>query len=59
LRPGAKVGIIDRNGNGTNHGVERDVVVREAKEAGYSLLKQYDFVKGDKMDYFLVFVAER
>lgn len=59
LRPGAKVGIIDRNGNGTNHGVERDVVVQEAKEAGYSLLKKYDFVKGDKMDYFLVFVAEK
>lgn len=57
LRAGAKVGIIDRNGNGENHGVGRDVVIREAKEAGYRLLQQYDFVKGDKMDYFLVFVA--
>lgn len=57
LRSGAKVGIIDRNGNGENHGVGRDVVIREAKEAGYRLLQQYDFVKGDKMDYFLVFVA--
>jgi SAM-dependent methyltransferase len=57
LRPGAKVGIIDRNGNGENHGVGREVVVREAKEAGYRLLEQYDFVKGDKMDYFLVFTA--
>jgi ubiquinone/menaquinone biosynthesis C-methylase UbiE len=56
LRPGAKVGIIDRNGNGENHGVGRDVVIREAKEAGYKLLEQYDFVQGDKMDYFLVFV---
>jgi ubiquinone/menaquinone biosynthesis C-methylase UbiE len=55
LRPGAKVGIIDRNGNGENHGVEPDVVIREAKEAGYKLAAQYDFVKGDKMDYFLVF----
>src|SRR4030088_3526270 len=27
LRPGAKVGIIDRNGNGENHGVARDVVI--------------------------------
>ena len=36
----------------------RDVVVREAKQAGYRLLKQYDFVKGDKMDYFLVLVPE-
>ena len=57
LRPGAKVGVIDRNGNGEDHGVGRDVVIREAKEAGYELLKQYDFVKGDKMDYFLVFAA--
>ena len=57
LRPGAKVGIIDRNGNGENHGLDKDVVVREAKEAGYGLSGQYDFVKGDKMDYFLVFTA--
>ncbi len=57
LRAGAKVGIIDRNGNGEDHGVGRDVVIREAKEAGYELMKQYDFVKGDKMDYFLVFTA--
>lgn len=55
LRPGAKVGIIDRNGNGENHGVNRDIVIREAKDAGYKLLEQYDFVKGDQMDYFLVF----
>ncbi len=59
LRPGGKVGIIDRNGNGEDHGVGRDVVIREAKEAGYKLLEQYDFVKGDKMDYFLVFTLER
>jgi SAM-dependent methyltransferase len=56
LRPGAKVGIIDRNGNGEDHGVGREVVLREATQAGYRLLEQYDFVKGDKMDYFLVFV---
>ncbi len=58
LRPGAKVGIIDRNGNGEDHGVGRDVVLHEAAEAGYRLLEQYDFVKGDKMDYFLVLVPE-
>jgi cyclopropane fatty-acyl-phospholipid synthase-like methyltransferase len=57
LRPGAKVGIIDRNGNGENHGLDKDVLIREAKEAGYGLTGQYDFVKGDKMDYFLVFTA--
>ena len=59
LRPGAKVGVIDRNGNGEDHGIGSDVVVREAKEAGYRLVKQYDFVKADKVDYFLVFTAEK
>jgi SAM-dependent methyltransferase len=58
LRLGARVGIIDRNGNGEDHGVGRDVVLREATKAGYRLLEQYDFVKGDKMDYFLVLVPE-
>lgn len=57
LRAGAKVGIIDRNGNGEDHGIGSDVVIREAKEAGYRLMEKYDFVKGDKMDYFLVFTA--
>lgn len=58
LRPGAKVGVIDRNGNGEDHGVESNVVVREAGEAGYQLSGQYDFVKADKMDYFLVFTVK-
>jgi ubiquinone/menaquinone biosynthesis C-methylase UbiE len=57
LRAGAKVGIIDRNGNGENHGVGKDMVIREAQEAGYHLAGQYDFVK-DGMDYFLVFTTE-
>ena len=58
LRPGAKVGIIDRNGNGENHGVNREVVIREAAQAGYRLLAQYDFVKPDKVDYFLLFTPK-
>ena len=57
LSPGAKVGVIDRNGNGENHGVARDIVIREANAAGYLLLEQDDFVK-DGMDYFLVFGAK-
>jgi SAM-dependent methyltransferase len=61
LRPsltiGAKIGVIDRNGDGENHGVARDIVIREANEAGYQLLEQDDFVK-DGMDYFLVFSAQ-
>jgi ubiquinone/menaquinone biosynthesis C-methylase UbiE len=59
LRPGAKVGIIDRNGNGENHGVGKEVVTREAGEAGYELIEKYDFVKADGMDYFLVFAVKR
>jgi SAM-dependent methyltransferase len=55
LREGARVGIIDRNGKGDDHGVERDTVVREAERAGYALAEEHDFVKGDNMDYFLVF----
>jgi len=58
LRAGAKIGVIDRNGNGENHGIGSDVVVREAQEAGYRLLKKYDFVK-DGMDYFLVFTRAK
>src|SRR5580692_9951527 len=58
LRPGAKVGVIDRNGNGENHGVAPDIVIKEASEAGYVLRSQYDFVKGDGMDYFLVFAVK-
>jgi predicted methyltransferase len=55
LRSGARVGIIDRNGKGDDHGVSRDVVIQEAAQAGYQLQEQYDFVKGDGQDYFLVF----
>ncbi len=57
LRPGAKVGIIDRNGNGEDHGVPREVVIHEAEAAGYELVAKYDFVKDD-MNYFLVFAVK-
>jgi SAM-dependent methyltransferase len=55
LKSGARLGIIDRNGNGVNHGVGRKIVVEEAAQAGYQLVGTYDFVRGDGMDYFLVF----
>jgi SAM-dependent methyltransferase len=54
LSTDARLGVIDRNGNGENHGIGRDIVIQEAKEAGYELLEEDDFVK-DGMDYFLVF----
>lgn len=55
LKPGARLGIIDRNGNGTDHGVSKEIVIAEAAQAGYRLEKTYDFVKADREDYFLVF----
>ena len=58
LKPGAKIGIIDRNGNGKNHGVSKDVVIREAAQAGFELHDFQDFVKGDGMDYFLIFTTK-
>ena len=55
LAPRARVGVIDRNGNGEDHGVAERVVVEEARRAGYEMVSRYDFVKADGMDYFLVF----
>ena len=59
LKPGAKLGIIDRNGNGsgTDHGIHQDVVEREMEEAGFRKVAKYDFTKKDGQDYFLIFEA--
>ena len=58
LRSGAKVGIIDRNGSGADHGLNHDVVVKEMAEAGYKLVGNYDFTKADGQDYFLIFQVQ-
>jgi len=59
LRAGARVGIIDRNGNGENHGVQKKIVIREVESAGYRLVGEHDdLVKDDRMDYFLIFVTK-
>jgi predicted methyltransferase len=55
LKPGAKLGIIDRNGNGANHGLDEAIVVRELNEAGFRQVARYDFTKADGEDYFLIF----
>ena len=52
LRSGAKIGIIDRNGNGTDHGLNSDVVKREMAEAGFRLSSSYDFTKADGAGLF-------
>jgi hypothetical protein len=57
MRAGALLGIIDRNGKGDDHGIDKDVVIKEAERAAFTLVNQYDFVKPDDVDYFLVFRA--
>lgn len=63
LRPAVKkgglVGIIDRNGTGDDHGIEKEQVIGEAKRAGFKLKEEFDFVKPDGMDYFLVFTVSK
>jgi ubiquinone/menaquinone biosynthesis C-methylase UbiE len=58
LKPGGKVGIIDRNGNGADHGLDRAVVEREMAEAGFRVDARYDFTKADGQDYFVIFTAK-
>ena len=55
LRPGAKIGVIDRNGNGADHGLDEAVVVKEFSAAGFHRTGRYDFTKADGQDYFLIF----
>ena len=59
MKPDARLGIIDRNGNGADHGLNRDVVIREMRADGFRLASSYDFTKTDGQDYFLIFTAER
>lgn len=55
LKKDALIGIIDRNGSGGDHGLDKEIVVNELKRAGFSLKEEYDFTKADGQDYFLVF----
>lgn len=57
LRPGARIGIIDRNGNGADHGLKQATLEKEMTAAGFREIEHYDFTKADGQDYFLVFVA--
>jgi len=59
LKPNALVGIIDKNGNGDDHGINKEIITAEAKRAGFVRIDEYDFVKTDGMDYFLVFRSEK
>jgi ubiquinone/menaquinone biosynthesis C-methylase UbiE len=56
LKPGARFGIIDRNGNGADHGLKESIVRDEVEHAGFRQVARYDFTKADGQDYFLIFV---
>ena len=59
MKKGARLGIIDKNGKGDDHGIDKKQVVEEAKRAGFVLKDEYDFTKPDGMDYFLVFQVNK
>src|ERR1700733_14087775 len=54
-KPGARFGIIDRNGNGSDHGLKESIVRDEGEHGGFRQVARYDFTKGDGQDYFLIF----
>jgi len=60
LKPEARVGVIDRNGegSGTDHGLPEAVLVREMEEAGFKRVARYEFTKADGQDYFLIFAVK-
>jgi ubiquinone/menaquinone biosynthesis C-methylase UbiE len=55
MKPHARFGIIDRNGNGADHGLNEPVVRKEVERAGFKQVARYDFTKADGQDYFLIF----
>jgi len=55
MKPGARFGIIDRNGNGADHGLNEDIVRKEVEHNGFRQVSRYDFTKADGQDYFLLF----
>ena len=55
LKPGARFGIIDKNGNGDDHGLNEKILRAEVEHAGFRQVARYDFTKADGQDYFLIF----
>lgn len=54
LKKNALVGIIDRDGEGDDHGIAKETIIEESGKAGFTLKETHDFVE-DGMDYFLIF----
>lgn len=55
LKPGGRFGIIDRNGSGSDHGLDEKVVRAEVERNGFRQVGRHDFTKADGQDYFLIF----
>lgn len=55
LKPGARFGIIDRNGTGADHGLDEAILRSEVESAGFHQIARYTFTKADGQDYFLIF----
>jgi ubiquinone/menaquinone biosynthesis C-methylase UbiE len=55
MRHNARLGIIDRNGKGDDHGLAEATVRAEVEAAGFHQVARYDFTKDDGQDYFLIF----
>jgi predicted methyltransferase len=55
MKSGGLLGVIDHPGNGSDHGINADVVIAEVQRSGFRFVHPYDFTKGDQNDYFLVF----
>jgi ubiquinone/menaquinone biosynthesis C-methylase UbiE len=55
LKPGARFGIIDKNGTGADHGLNESILRAEVEQAGFRQVGRYDFTKADGQDYFLIF----
>src|ERR1700744_4285379 len=47
MKPGARFGIIDRNGSGADHGLDEKVLRAEVERAGFKQVERYDFTKDD------------
>ncbi len=55
MRTGGRFAVIDRPGNGADHGIDPDVVRAEVERNGFRFVHRYDFTRGDQNDYFLMF----
>jgi ubiquinone/menaquinone biosynthesis C-methylase UbiE len=57
MRPKARLGILDRNGHGDDHGLDEAVVRKEVTSMGFTFRERHDWPSPEeRVEYFLVFV---